>query len=398
MKICILTTSYPGYKNHIQSPFIYKLTESLKGLGIYVDVVAPRYKNSKKEDNWKGINVHRFKYFPFVSMQKLTSGGGIPSALKRSFLVKLQMPFFMISFYLNSKKYAKKCDVIHAQWALSALVGVFLKRKYKKPLVLTERGASLNMALKSKLMSKVFRWILKNCDFVTANNENQIKIMKSLGVPAEKLKAVPNGIDIDMFKPIEQAKARKKLGLDPDKKIILFVGWLIERKGVSYLLQAMKNVSFKEKNSLLLIVGEGNIESRLKEHTKKLGLDNVMFLGSKNPSEIPLYMNASDIFVLPSLSEGRPNVVGEAMACGVPVIASNVNGTPEFIENGKNGFLVKPKDPKAISDNILKILSSKDIAEKIGANARKSIINKKLTWKNCASTYRSIYKKISKIN
>jgi teichuronic acid biosynthesis glycosyltransferase TuaC len=393
MKVCILTTSYPAYKGHIQSPFVYKLTEALKESKLDVDVVCPFYKGSKKEENWTDIRIHRFKYAPFVFMQKLTQGGGIPSALKRSFLAKLQMPFFILSFYLRSKKYVKECDVIHAQWALSALIGVFLKKRYHKPLILTERGASANLAVKNKLMKMVFKWVLKNCDFITANNENQIEIMGSLGVSDAKLKAVPNGFDLNSFKPRNKVKTRAKLGLAQDKKIILFVGWLIERKGLNYLLDSMSQI--KNQNALLLVIGEGLLELKLKEYTKKLGIsDQVKFLGSKHPDELPYWMNASDILVLPSLSEGRPNVVGEAMASGLPVIASNVNGTPEFIEDGQNGFLVPAKDSKAITEKLLKLLDSEEMRFDIGKKAHESIIEKKLTWENCASNYRNIYNKI----
>ena len=239
----------------------------------------------------------------------------------------------------------------------------------------------------------VFKWVLKNCDFITANNENQIEIMGSLGVSDAKLKAVPNGFDLNSFKPRNKVKTRAKLGLAQDKKIILFVGWLIERKGLNYLLDSMSQI--KNQNALLLVIGEGLLELKLKEYTKKLGIsDQVKFLGSKHPDELPYWMNASDILVLPSLSEGRPNVVGEAMASGLPVIASNVNGTPEFIEDGQNGFLVPAKDSKAITEKLLKLLDSEEMRFDIGKKAHESIIEKKLTWENCASNYRNIYNKI----
>ena len=396
MKVCILTTSFPAYKGHFQSPFILNLANSLVKHNIKVHVVCPFYKDSKKKyEVWNGIKIHRFQYFYPKFLQKLTSGGGIPSNLNSSFISKIQFPFFILSMFLRARKIVKKCDIIHAQWALSAFVGIFLKKIYKKSIILTESGASANIAVKGTLLKRVLMWTLKNCNFITANNEDQIKLFKRLGIKKDKLKAVFNGIDTVKFKPRNKDLTKSKLNLPKNKRIILFVGWLIKRKGCKYLISSLNRLRKKYPNLILLIVGEGNLSFKLKQQVIRYNLEEqVYFIGPKTPQEIPSYMNAADIFVLPSLSEGRPNVVGESMAAGTPTIATAVNGTSEFIEDGKDGFLIRPKEVGELTKALDTLLRNKELSNKFSINSRKSIIRKKLNWDSCAKNYIKIYTKL----
>jgi glycosyltransferase involved in cell wall biosynthesis len=385
MKICILTTSFPAYKGHLQSPFIYELTKTLSKKE-EIHVVCPYYKESKsKKEKYNNINIHRFQYFP-KKLQTLTSGGGIPSNLKKSWFARIQLPFFLASIFLKSTKIAKKSDIIHAQWALSGLTGVILKKIYKKPLILTTRGAAVNLAIKNKLTKRVLLFIFKNCDYITPNNEAHTKLIRDLGL--KKVKTIPNGIDTKKFKPRDKNKIREKLNLPKNKKIILFVGWLIERKGLKYLLEAIKDL-----NIILLIIGTGILEKQHKEQVKELNIQQkVIFMGPKPPEKIPEYMNVSDIYILPSLSEGRPNTVIEAMASGIPVIATAVDGTKAILKD--YGLSIEPKSPKQIKEAIIKILNNKQFAKKLSANGLRYIKENKLSWEKCTEEYIKIYKEV----
>lgn len=395
MRICVLTTSYPAYKEHLQSPFVHELAKHLTKEKVKVDVVCPFYKESKgKKERIDGVNVLRFKYFFPVGLQKLTKAGGIPSNLKKYFLAKIQMPLFLLSMFFRARKPVINCNVIHAQWLLSGLIGVFLKKIYKKPLVLTTRGAALNLALKNKLMKKIALFVLKNCDYITPNNQAHFNVISSLGIKRDKILTIYNGIDIQKFKPRNKKEARKRLNISLDKKIILFVGWLIERKGVKYLIDAVPTVLKKYPNSLFIVIGEGELKDKLVNQTRRLKvMDFVKFIGPKSLDEVSFWMNAADLFVLPSLSEGRPNVVGEAMASGLPTVATKVNGTPEFIDDMKNGLLISPKNSKEIEKSIILLLKNNKLRKEISSNSRRSIMEKKLTWANCAKNYITIYNK-----
>ncbi len=391
----MLTTSFPGHKDDIRSPFLLELCRALSDEGIAIDVVSPWYIGTKKEERICNVNIHRFSYFWPKRMQVLTQGGGIPSALKRSFLAKIQLPFLFLGLLIMSLKYGKRCDVIHAQWSFSALAGFVAKILYGKPLLMTERGASANLATQHWLMKIVLKFLAQNSDFITANSEQQARLFVELGAPQKRVKTILNGIDLQRFKPHNKANSRRALKLPKDKKIVLFVGWLIERKGVAYLIEAMKILSQKRKDVLCVLVGEGDKEKSLQELVYVWHIeDYVRFVGSIPPSRIPSYMSAADVFVLPSLSEGKPNVVGEAMACGVPVIATAVAGTNEILKDGVNGLAVQPKKPGEIAHNISLLLNQPRYASQLSRRARDMIIKGKLTWKACAQHYLTLYKKL----
>ncbi len=397
MKVCVLTTSFPRFKGDAMGNFVLKLVESLSKKST-IQLVTPYY--SRKRLDYKlerGIFLHRFAYFFPKKLQKLNEDGGLPQNFKKSFLAKIQFPFFVLSFLMKSLKASKKSDIIHAQWALSAFVGVLVKKIRKIPLIVTIRGDDMNLALKYNFTKKIFKYILKNCDYITANNQAQADRIRQLGF--SNVDAVPNGVDIELFRPYDnKISMKRRLGFLSDKKIILFVGWLIKRKGAKYLIDAFSGLNIK--NKLLLLIGDGSEKVKLKEHVKRLGLDdNVIFLGSIPHREIANYMNASDVFVLPSLGEGRPNVVAEAMACGIPVIATDVGGTRELVKDRKTGFLIKPRDKLALKKSMETLLLKPDLSVKISKNARNFILDSNLSWESCSEKYLMHYRKlIGKVN
>ncbi len=396
MNIAILTTSYPAYKGHLQSPFIHELAEAIVSKNHKVKVICPYYgKFSKKKEILEGVEIYRFQYFP-LRFQKLTEGGGIPSSLKSSFIAKVNMPFFIFSSILKSIKELRNCDIIHCQWALSVIPGIFVKFFFRKPLILTTRGAEIDLALKNPFFKLIIIYVLRYCDFITPNNESHVGIIEKLGISKDKIMPVPNGVNLNRFKPRDKNRFREKFGLPKDKIIVLFVGWLIERKGVNYLLEAAAKINKERSNVLFLIIGNGILEDNLKELARKLRLNNVNFLGAKDSAEIPFWMNTADIFVLPSLSEGRPNVVAEAASSGLPVIATRVNGTPELIEDCKTGFLISIRDSDSIYEKIKILSEDQQLREKFGKDAREFVLKNVYTWEKCASNYIDIYKRFIK--
>ncbi|KMQ50976.1 Glycosyl transferase, group 1 [Chitinispirillum alkaliphilum] len=393
MKICILTTSFPAHNGHHQSPFVFNFAKTLSEK-VNVDIICPFYaESSDKEERWGNLKIHRFRYLP-SKMQTLISGGGIPSNFKRSLLAKLQLPLLYLSMLFKSVKYVKECDIIHVQWSLTGLIGMVLKNMYKKPLILTERGSSLNEAMKFSVTRKVLTWILKSCDYITTNNFEQLRVINTLGF-TKNIETIPNGIDVEKFSPQDQIEIRQKLGLPLNRKIVLYVGWLIENKGISSLLECCKMITEIIPELLFLLVGEGIDKKNYMQYVVDNGLEgNVKFTGAQKPASIPHYMNAADVLILPSFSEGRPNVVPEAMACGLPVIATNVNGTPEFIKSGIDGVLVEPGKPECMKDELLKLICDEKFYASIKEKCRSAVITNNLTWENTADRYIRIYGKM----
>ena len=204
------------------------------------------------------------------------------------------------------------------------------------------------------------------------------------------MRLIPNGYNENLFKPISMHKARTKLNLPLNKKIILCVGNLVSVKGHSYLIDAMQIVTRKRDDVILIIVGSGFLMKKLQKKAMELGLNGkILFIGEKKHEEIPIWMNACDVLVLPSLNEGFPTVIPEAMACGKPVIATYVGGVPEAISSSELGTLVAPKDPEALSQAILEGLSHDWLHEKILVEA------KRYSWSNIVKQIIAVYESVA---
>ena len=217
--------------------------------------------------------------------------------------------------------------------------------------------------------------------------------------PSEKLVHIPNSVDVNYFKMPQDLQNK-------NSKNICFVGRLEEQKGVEYLIKAMDIVKSEVKDTKLFIVGDGQLRTHLEALGKKLKLnDHVHFIGSAN-DVLPYYQN-SKIFVLPSVSEGMPLTLLEAMSCGLPVVATKVGGNLEIVDSnleageaivsgchiGENGILVAPKDVKGLAEALLMLLKDEGLSKQLGRNARKNVV-KKYSLDEVTEQYLGLYQQL----
>ena len=197
-------------------------------------------------------------------------------------------------------------------------------------------------------------------------SEDLIKYEK---ISRKKILTIPNGIDGNRFSiNINKQEKRKELGIHGSGPIIGLGVRLTEGKGINYLLQAMPDIIKKFTDITLVIAGDGPAADKLKKQTVELGITrNVLFLGPR--LDIPELLKVFDIYVLPSLSEGLPMVLLEAMAAGCPIVATNVGGIPTLIKHGDNGSMVEPKNPQALASEIIKLLSSQELRSQYSKKA-----------------------------
>jgi glycosyltransferase involved in cell wall biosynthesis len=201
----------------------------------------------------------------------------------------------------------------------------------------------------------VRKGMLKRMDAFVAVSPEICRELISMGIPPEKIQVIPNGINVDQFHPIpdgEKPWLRRRLALPTEKKLFIFVGRLAATKGLPILLEAWKELANTRQDVHLLLVGSGrdsfdDCEPALKAFVKTHALESsVSFTGDvRNVHE---YLQASDVFLLPSEYEGFSLALGEALACGLPVIATRVGAAPELIRDGENGILINPRDRKSL--------------------------------------------------
>jgi glycosyltransferase involved in cell wall biosynthesis len=266
---------------------------------------------------------------------------------------------------LKSKKI--NADLFHAHFIdIDGFVGAQLKEVYNKPLIVNASGSdAYDLPFRNDWYKACSLYVLSAADRVIAVSQYIAKKISELGVSKEKIRLIPNGYN-KIFRPFSQTIAREKLGLPQGKKILLCVGSLTEGKGHIYLLEAMKLIRKSRNDVTLLIIGSGDLETALRKRILQEGLDDSVFLvGEKVHGEIPLWMNACDVFVLPSLGESFGVVLIEALACGKPVVATHIGGIPEIISNDDVGVLVQPADPLALFEGLVVALSRKWLSERI---------------------------------
>lgn len=252
-----------------------------------------------------------------------------------------------------------KFDLIHAHYIWpSGLVGVELKNKFKVPVVITEH-TSRTVYKELKRKNKNYIRALKLSDSIIRVNRKDVPLFIEAGVSPDKVFYIPNGYDGKKFVKIDEKRCRKKLNLPLDKKIILNVGNLYDEvKGHKYLIEAVGKIVNQRKDILCIIVGEGKLRSKLQKLINDLNLNGyVKLVGAKPHDEIPLWMNACDLLVLPSLMESFGLVQIEALACGKPVVAARNSGSEELIVNENLGYLVEPKNPDELAEKTLTALN-----------------------------------------
>ncbi len=249
-------------------------------------------------------------------------------------------------------------DLLDAHYLYpDGVAAMHIARKLNLPFVVTARGSDVTQIA---LMPGPKRRVLHACKaashVITVSQSLKGKL-NALGVNEAHITSVRNGIDHDRFSPVDGARATicQKTNLDPKRSIVLFAGWLIQRKRVDILLDAL--VFIPEMQAV--IVGDGDLRSKLTIRAQDLGIEKrVVFVGQQSPADMPTFFSAVDVFCLPSEREGWANVMLEAMACGTPLVARGVDGALELVKTDDVGQLVDGNDPEKYADAIIRVLEA----------------------------------------
>jgi len=227
---------------------------------------------------------------------------------------------------------------------------------------------------------------------VTISKYSQKKIVELYGVEPEKIRIAPNGVDPERFKPAADGceELRRRIGTG-GKRTVLFVGRLIPRKGLSYLIEAAKTVSKEYSDVLFLIVGDGPLRGQLAAEVVQANLgSNFAFLGDVSEAELPAFYSCTDVFAFPSIQEGQGIALLEAQASAKPVVAFKVSGVAEAVVDKETGLLVEP-DAAKLAEGVLKLLGDESLRQKMGAKGRERIL-RELTWDVCARNMLEVYR------
>ena len=226
---------------------------------------------------------------------------------------------------------------------------------------------------------------------VTVSRYSSSKIAQLYDIDKGKIRVVPNGVDTEWFKPLKTCeKIKRQIGLD-DKPCVLFVGRLIPRKGLQFLIEAAKHIVKDYSQAKFVIVGDGPLRNSIRVNLNKMNLArNFIMLGDVHESLLPTLYNCADVFSLPSIQEGQGIALLEAQASAKPVVAFNVGGVCEAVLNKETGLLVKPSSLK-LADAIMKLLADRALREKMGTKGR-NFVSETFSWNICAQKMLKIYR------
>ena len=392
-RVLVLTSTFPRWENDTEPAFIFELSRRLT-VSFDVTVLSPRTPGSKRKENMAGLRVIRFPYF-FSQWEKLAMhGGGILNQLKTNPAYYLMVPFFLLGQLLAIIRLVRNehFDLIHAHWLIPqgfiAALGMWIAGK-NVPLLCTSHGGDL-FALKGKGLQRLKRRIMDKSAALTVVSKAMKKTVVDMGVAPDKVEVIPMGVDLKgLFTPDP--------GVQRKTDELLFVGRLVEKKGVHFLLEAMPAVIKKHPAVRLILAGSGPMEQELRQQAQRLKIsDKVSFLGMVSQTELPAMYRKATLAIFPFIvaksgdQEGFGLVQVEAMGCECPIIAGDLPAIHDIVIHEENGLIVESGNIRALADAIIQTLDDKDLRLKLAEKARMQVMER-FDWEVIAGKYGKIY-------
>jgi glycosyltransferase involved in cell wall biosynthesis len=269
-------------------------------------------------------------------------------------------------------------DLLHAYFLTQAgFVAAYTGNYLNLPSVVSIRGNDIERAAFDPSRFSHTMFALQNASAVTTNASELAK--KARAFIARDIHLIPNGVDSGHFKPMERnAALAEALGLEGNRNVVGFVGELREKKGLATLLSTHAQVNKVQPTSLLIVgeVRQGEDKQLFEELRSSNPQVPITVTGYITPKELPAYYALMDVFVHPSLRDGMPNAVLEAMACGTAVVATDVGGVSDVIQAGVNGTTVPANDAESLSNAIMRLLKDGSMRSQLGKQARETVEQK----------------------
>jgi glycosyltransferase involved in cell wall biosynthesis len=384
-----MTSTFPRWREDQDPPFVYELSRRLAN-HLEVDVLAPHAHGAAVFEELDGIRVHRFRYW-VEKWQKLAYGGGMLANLHRCPWCYLLIPPFLIAAWLRLIQLHRTNNygLVHAHWLvpqglMAALASLFL-RPGSFRLLCTAHGADL-FALRGRFWRWVQRCVAERADGITVVSHAMRDPLLSLGRFESKVRVIPMGVDLqERFVPPVGERRRGS---------ILFVGRLVEKKGLRYLIEALPGILARHPQAHLTIAGTGPERARILQYLDELQLHSHVHLPGALPNrDLAALYQASEVVVFPSIvaedgdQEGFGLVLVEAMGCECAVVATDLAAMGDIVSDGETGLVVRQKDPEHLADRINALLDQPEICRTLGRAGRNFVLAR-YDWETIAAQYR----------
>ncbi|RPI90121.1 MAG: glycosyltransferase family 4 protein [Planctomycetaceae bacterium] len=245
-------------------------------------------------------------------------------------------------------------DLIDAHFVYpDGVVGAMLGERYHVPVVMTARGEDMIRFPDLPVIGPAIRWGLKRASQLVGLSEELAQKMRENGGDPQRIRVISNGVDTAKFRPVPCDEARLRLGLPAGRKMIIGVGYLLERKGFHLAVEALRTVREQHPDAMLIIVGGvarwgQDYSAEIRETIRRTGLeDHVRLVGARPPDELYLWYSSADLFTILSSREGSPNAPLEALACGVPIVATPIGSIPQVLSRQGLGLMLPERSAQA---------------------------------------------------
>lgn len=398
-KILVLTSTFPRWRGDKDPPFVYELCRRLSRT-YRITILAPHAPAAKTREELEGLDVYRFRYFwekgEILAYGSEPAGGGILANLKRHPWCYGLVPLFFLAELISIARLLRRerFHLIHAHWLIPQGLAAILASRLvcaSVPILCTSHGADL-FALRGPLWEILKRFVAGSVSGLTVVSQTMRERLLEMGDNTPPVRVIPMGVDLEeRFSPSPKPRREKSL---------LFVGRMVEKKGLEYLIKALPRILAEDPEVTLTVVGSGPEEAAVRNLCETLGVTpQVRFLGALPNSEMAALYQSSEVLVFPSVvakdgdQEGFGLVMVEAMGCECAVIATDLPAIRDIIVDGITGSMVPEKDPAALADKILMLLINPGLRSSLGRDGR-NFVKDRYDWRSIAAQYGAFFEEL----
>jgi len=374
MRVVMLSNSFPPEIGGIQE-HVSNLAQTLARQGHQLKIVTVRRNKSERvRDKFAGLDVVRVPQL------------NLPKTLTSQYLA-------ITTALLIAMRLRGQADVVHYHTFWPDAFTAFVVNKFV-PTVYTAHESRFLLMAEQPRSRRWLKLALRPFQGILAPSTELLEVTRQLGVSTEKSAFIANAVDAKKFRPgVSGEKVRARYGVPVNHCLILCPRRLVPKNGLEFLIESLPSIRQRFSDVSVLIAGDGPEREKLEARVRQLGLDDsVIFAGSQNNDALPEFYAAADIVAIPSLKEATSIAGLEAMASACAVVATNVGGLPEIIEDGVSGMLVTPRDPEALARAIMRLIETPELRRQLGLAAR-ARVEQKFTWEQVASETTRAYER-----
>ncbi|HSS52651.1 MAG TPA: glycosyltransferase [Thermoanaerobaculia bacterium] len=397
LDLLFLTQTYPRFPGDTSGPFIRDLALGLMRRGDRVTVLTPHASGLAPGWDDDGVEVLTFRYAP-ERAEVLGYGRSLEADEKvKGGAARAALLYALGAWRALRRLRSRRFDLVHAHWIVpNGLVAAVHGGLKGVPLAIGLHGSDVFLAEKPGVRS-LARWALSRSRLLTGCSPELVGRVRALGFPEERSRVIPYGVDVATFSPDPARRQlwRQRLGIPEAAPLLLGVGRMATKKGFQVLIEILPALLAEHPELRVALAGGGDLLEGFQAATQAWS-DRVFFPGSVLRDTLPDLYRAADLFVLPAMHDakgnvdGLPNVILEAMASGLPVVASGISGIPLAVEDGRTGRLVPERDGPALLGAIWRLLADPAAARHLGEQGRRKA-ESELTWDVVAGRYRDGY-------